>query len=47
MLCFIDDQLCTAQDYEDIDYMTRKFIKGNQAPCSTALEINAQENNFI
>ena len=43
-LCFADDQVIIAQDYDDINYMTRKLIEEYQ---KWGLEINTNKTEYM
>lgn len=43
-LCFADDQMLIAQDYEDVNYMIRKLIEEYQ---KWGLEINIEKTEYM
>lgn len=43
-LCFTDDQVVIAQDYEDIEYMTRKLFQEYK---EWDLEVNLKKTEYV
>ncbi|XP_030766854.1 uncharacterized protein LOC115890691 [Sitophilus oryzae] len=43
-LCFADDQIILAQDYEDLEYMTRKLIEKYN---KWGLEVNLKKTEYM